>query len=81
MTSQELFNAIVENFDDLQRDLSWGEFFFEIGTDGSSFHEEIGIVKIMRNPHFKRTLRESGIDFYVDRNGKINFVEVTNERA
>lgn len=81
MIPQDLLDAIIVNFADLQGELSFAEFFFEIGLDGSSFREEIDIARIMRDPNLKRSLRESGIDFIFDRcSGKLRFVEVvTNE--
>lgn len=80
MTPDELLNAIIDNFADLHA-LSIGEFFFEIGLDGSSLDEEREIIGIMRSNRFRQKLRESHIDFSVDRNGKLHFAEVvTNEQ-
>lgn len=78
MNQQELLDAITTNFADLQGGLSWGEFLFGIGLDGSSLKVGIQICKVMRDPDFKRLLRESGIGFSLERNGKLHFVEVTN---
>lgn len=79
MTEQDLLNAIIANFDDLQgEELGIADFFFEIGTDGSSFQEELEIVRTLRSNSFRQKLRESGIDFLFYRNGKIEFVEIAN---
>lgn len=77
MTPNELLDAIVANFDGLQG-VSAGEFFFEIGMDGSSLSAELEIARTLRDQNFKRLLRKAGIECSLDRDGKLHFVEVTH---
>ncbi len=79
MTEDELLTAIKDNFDGLQEELCFGEFFFEIGMDGSSFMAEIEVTRTLRSNSFRQRLRESGMDFlFYRKNGKIEFVEVAH---
>lgn len=78
MTPEDLINTIVVNLPDLQGELSFGEFFFEIGLDGSSLMAEIEVARTLRSNSFRQKLRESGIDFLFYRTGKIEFVEIAH---
>lgn len=78
MTDDELLNAITANFNDLKVELSLGEFFFEIGMDGSSLMAEVEVARTLRSNSFRQKLRESGIDFLFYRSGKIEFVEIAH---
>jgi hypothetical protein len=76
MTDDELLETIKDNFDNLQGEMTAGEFFFGIGMDGSSFAAEIEVTRTLRSNSFQQQLREAGIEFLMYRNGKIEFVEV-----
>lgn len=76
MTEDELLNAIKANFPDLQGELTFGAFFFELGMDGSSLSAELDIARTLRSHSFRQKLREAGMDFLFYRNGKIEFVQV-----
>ncbi|MNL43878.1 hypothetical protein D3C87_1664150 [compost metagenome] len=76
MNNQELLSAITANID-LKAELSLGEFFFDIGLDGSSLEAEIEVARTLRSNSFRQKLRATGVDFLFYRNGKIEFVEVT----
>ncbi|MCY1456812.1 hypothetical protein D9M71_740570 [compost metagenome] len=78
MNEQELLNAITANLSDLKTELTPGEFFFELGMDGSSFIKEVEVLRTLRSNSFREKLREAGIDFLFYRNGKLEFVEVTH---
>lgn len=78
MTENELLTAIKDNFDELQTEMTAGEFFFTLGLDGSSFEVEIEVARTLRSNSFRQRLHEVGIDFLLYRNGKLEFVEVTH---
>lgn len=76
MTEHELFEAIKTCFSDLKNAMPVGELFFIIGMDGSSLAAEIEVSRTLHSCAFRQRLRESGVDFYLYRDGKIEFVEV-----
>ncbi|MCY1183354.1 hypothetical protein D9M73_239660 [compost metagenome] len=78
MNEQELLNAITANLPELRCELTPGEFFFEIGMDGSSFLKEVEVLRTLRSNSFRQRLRETGFDFLFYRTGKLEFVEVTH---
>lgn len=78
MNEHELLDAILDNLENFQTKLSLGEFFFDIGLDGSSLMAEVEVARTLHSNSFRQKLRESGIDFNFYRNGKIEFVEVTH---
>jgi len=78
MNTDELFTAIKANLSDLKSAMPVGELFFTLGMDGSSLAAEVEVSRTLRSNSFRQRLRESGIDFYLHRDGKIEFVEVSH---
>ncbi|MDW2777437.1 hypothetical protein [Pseudomonas sp. BEA3.1] len=78
MNADDLLESIKANLPDLQDAMPVGELFFVIGMDGSSLAAEVEVSRTLHSCAFRQRLRESGVDFYLYRDGKIEFVEVSH---
>ncbi|MFG0320992.1 hypothetical protein ACF8EF_01410 [Pseudomonas sp. zjy_15] len=78
MNADDLLEAIKASLLDLKSAMPVGELFFTLGMDGSSLAAEVEVSRTLRSNSFRQRLRESGIDFYLYRDGKIEFAEVSH---